>query len=38
MVTAAAVSKEISSGSLMSGAAGISRSVLYAPSVLRNPV
>ena len=37
-VIAAAVSNAIDSGSLISGAAGNSRSVLYAPSVLRKPV
>ncbi len=38
IVIAAAVSQEIASGSLISGAAGIRRSVLYAPSVLTKPV
>ena len=38
IVIAAAVSQEIAAGSLISGAAGIIRSVLYAPSVLRKPV
>jgi hypothetical protein len=38
IVIAAAVSHEIPSGSLISGAAGINRSVLYAPSVLTKPV
>ncbi|MFD0592287.1 hypothetical protein ACFQZ4_06690 [Catellatospora coxensis] len=34
MVMAAAVSNGIASGSLISGAAGITRAVLYAPSGL----
>jgi hypothetical protein len=38
IVIAAAVSQEISGGSLIKGAAGMMRSVLYAPSVLRKPV
>jgi hypothetical protein len=38
MVMAAAVSNAISGGSAMRAAAGITRSVLYAPSVLRKPV
>ena len=38
IVIAAAVSQEMPSGSLISGAAGMRRSVLYAPSVLTKPV
>ncbi len=38
MVMAAAVSNGIASGNLISGAAGMRRSVLYAPSVFTNPV